>query len=227
MSQFSYQPSSAPQPTGSSALAIAALVCGCIGIFIPGVGIVAVILAIIALTRATMPPGAKGLAIAGLCVGAVSIITSLMCIGILLPALGKARQSARQLKSSTHVRQIGIALQSYAMVNKDWMPESADGLDRLVASGILAPEMLITPHAPDSSTTSYIYIPPSKPISNYPSPERFVIAYENPLLVRGSVNILFLDGHVEPVSASQLNQMLAKQGSTPVPGSTDGSPGGR
>lgn len=45
-----------------------------------------------------------------------------LLIGILLPALGKARESAKELKCLTQVRAMGTAFTYYADDNKDWYP---------------------------------------------------------------------------------------------------------
>lgn len=51
----------------------------------------------------------------------ISIIALL--IGILLPALGKARQASRHAASLSGLRQIGIALQAYATNNREVFPD--------------------------------------------------------------------------------------------------------
>jgi len=45
-----------------------------------------------------------------------------LLIGILLPALGKARESAKTAKCLANTRQIGIAMNGYATDQKDWIP---------------------------------------------------------------------------------------------------------
>jgi prepilin-type N-terminal cleavage/methylation domain-containing protein len=45
-----------------------------------------------------------------------------LLIGILLPALGQARESAKELKCLTQVRAIGTAFTYYADDNRDWYP---------------------------------------------------------------------------------------------------------
>jgi len=45
-----------------------------------------------------------------------------LLIGILLPALGKARESAKELKCLTQVRSVGTAFMFYADDNRDWYP---------------------------------------------------------------------------------------------------------
>jgi prepilin-type N-terminal cleavage/methylation domain-containing protein/prepilin-type processing-associated H-X9-DG protein len=50
-----------------------------------------------------------------------------LLIGILLPALNKARESARQAKCLNNMRQIALATISFAGENKGWMPGRAGG----------------------------------------------------------------------------------------------------
>ncbi len=47
-----------------------------------------------------------------------------LLVGILLPSLGKARESARQVKCSSNLRQIGLALISYASDHDSLFPPS-------------------------------------------------------------------------------------------------------
>ncbi len=66
----------------------------------------------------------------------ISIIALL--IGILLPALGMARKTARQMQSSTQVRGIHNALVTFAQGNKSYYPGlNSDGA--LEAGGLYAP----------------------------------------------------------------------------------------
>src|SRR5690242_3252419 len=80
-------------------LAIASLVLGIVGLLPligPVIALVGLILGIVAITKA--PEGQKGLAVAGTTVSGVAIFLScVISIGILLPALGKARNTARQV----------------------------------------------------------------------------------------------------------------------------------
>jgi prepilin-type processing-associated H-X9-DG protein len=50
-----------------------------------------------------------------------------LLIGILLPALNKARESARQVKCLSNIRQISLAIVSFAGENNGWMPGRAGG----------------------------------------------------------------------------------------------------
>ena len=50
-----------------------------------------------------------------------------LLIGILLPALNKARESARQVKCLSNMRQISLAVVSFAGENRGWMPGRGGG----------------------------------------------------------------------------------------------------
>lgn len=45
-----------------------------------------------------------------------------LLISMLLPALAKARESARAVKCGINVRSIGTAMSQYALANKEWVP---------------------------------------------------------------------------------------------------------
>jgi prepilin-type N-terminal cleavage/methylation domain-containing protein/prepilin-type processing-associated H-X9-DG protein len=51
-----------------------------------------------------------------------------LLIGVLLPALGKARDSARQVKCQSNIRQLSIALNQYATDFKEFFPPNANDL---------------------------------------------------------------------------------------------------
>ncbi len=104
-----------------------------------------------------------------------------LLIGILLPALGKARQAARQLKDSTQVRGILQALVVYAGSNNDNYPRpstldpvtntnqgntvaAANSREKdttrnifsiLIAGGSVPPEMLVSPSEANGSIRVY------------------------------------------------------------------------
>lgn len=64
---------------------------------------------------------------------------SLLQMGVLLPALGKARQQARLLKSNTQVRAVVQSMIVYANGNEDRLPASTQVL---IDEGYLTPELL-------------------------------------------------------------------------------------
>jgi hypothetical protein len=126
--------------------------------------------------RLTIPPGelqpapAKGSgAMVGIIIGAVvlglgCLIVVPLMVGIMLPALGKARSSARQIKDSTQVRGIHQGMVLWAQGNSDTyqVPSqidrgdstiaAADGKDLprhitsiLIFNGFISPEVCVSP----------------------------------------------------------------------------------
>ena len=107
-----------------SGLAITALVLS----LVPGVGLLGVIFGIAALltmNNSSPARSGKGLAIAGIVVGFVtSALGVLLCAGILLPVLGKARESARELKSRSQLALMTQSLLAYARTTGITSPRS-------------------------------------------------------------------------------------------------------
>jgi len=90
-------------PAKTSVMAIVSLVLGILGFCSAGLlGLVGLILGIIAIAGIRKSNGSKsgsGLAIAGITVGACSILMCPLYLGLLLPALAKARQEAHGVKA--------------------------------------------------------------------------------------------------------------------------------
>src|SRR5690242_21922832 len=49
-----------------------------------------------------------------------------LLIGILMPALSKARESARQVQCLSNIRQLSTAVISFTAEHKGWMPRSEE-----------------------------------------------------------------------------------------------------
>jgi hypothetical protein len=193
-----------PPATG---MAITSLVLGIVGLCLAPLGLVGLILGIIALSRSKSDParyGGGGVAIAGICLGGASLVVGCLSVGVLLPALGAARQSARQLKSATQMRNVGQALILYAQANQDWYPEpGADWTARLLKDGSITADVLTAPEDPPG-TMSYYYLPGYK--AQFDS--KRVILVERPGLRRNGGNVFFDDGHVDFLGAEDYQRLL-------------------
>lgn len=62
-----------------------------------------------------------------------------LLIGILLPALGKARETARAAGCLSNQRQIGVALMDYANQFRDFVPREASNMDEPAWARVLRP----------------------------------------------------------------------------------------
>jgi len=105
-------------------LAIAALICGIVGFCFFPLAIVALILGIIAMSNMRENQPGRGMALAGTILGGVGLALGIVAvlIAILLPALGAARRTARNMQNSTQLRGIHQGLITYANSNKGYLP---------------------------------------------------------------------------------------------------------
>jgi hypothetical protein len=199
-------------PTGMAvtALVLAILALFCFG---PLTGVLALILGIIAIVRAgEVPPraGGKGMAIAAVVVSGLGILSSIitipLIIGILLPALGAARNSAQQLQGSSNVRAIVQAIMTQSDSNSGRFPQTADGWQQnLIDTGFLAPGIFVSPRT-DGLGDDYFFVPGGR--SGFDATRMLV--YEDPALDPDHTLIGFADGHVERVEQARAMQMLGR-----------------
>ena len=115
-----------------SNLALWALILGIPGVCFAPLGLTALILGIIAVVQIADPQKAltgRGMAVTGIVLGGLSIVVVpilALLIGILLPAMGAARRTARMMKNTTQTRGLLQSLVTNANANNDYYV----GLDR-------------------------------------------------------------------------------------------------
>jgi hypothetical protein len=112
--------------------------------------------------------------------------------GILMPALAKVRQKARQNVSMTNLKHLGLRVIMYADEHDGKLPDSFEQAkeyykDTKILESPLKPKGFAGP--------SYIYVPGQS--LNEASPSTQIVAYENPEYCKDTIITLFLDGHVE------------------------------
>lgn len=183
-------------------LAIAAMVLGLCGLFCGLPGILGLILGIVCL--ATHRPG-RGMAITGIVMGAVSL---LIPVAIILPALGRARQLAKQSICASNLHGIYSAV---AMYEVDYSGNHPPDLQRLVPLGVATPDMFVcasrgVPLQPGQVRFDYFYFP-GYDANTAPATAIMACDYGQNHAGKGR-NVLYADGHVaftsERVFASEL-----------------------
>jgi predicted Zn finger-like uncharacterized protein/prepilin-type processing-associated H-X9-DG protein len=211
----------------SNPLAIASLICGCF-LCLPLVpGIAAIITGTLGMRRARDPAvTGKGMAIAGLTLGILNVVLWCAYFGlifaIMVPSMGMARQTANQVKCSSNLRQIGLALITYANQNRGAFPDTIEELVAVPGRGLTSAvyDCPTTPRAPPrtnspqalSGKIEYTYV--AKGLLNTASPTT-VLAYE-PVANHGTgCNVLYADGTVtfmvEPHASRIIQQVTAGQ----------------
>jgi prepilin-type processing-associated H-X9-DG protein len=193
-------------------LAMASLVLGIVGFCTVGIaGIVGVILGIVALVKASNEPQVdrgKGFAIAGIVTGAVSLLSSItvvpMMIAILLPSLSHSRELARRAVCGANLRSVEISLRSYAEEHGQEPPD----LTALVNEGWIGSVNCPVADPDTGQAISYLWI---RGVDC--SDAANVVAYEPLQNHRGEGgNVLFCDGHVEFVPQADWEQVLRHGG---------------
>lgn len=127
--------------------------------------------------------------------------------GVMLPALGQAREAAREVKSMTQVRGIVQGVITYAGNHEDSMPPS---LEALVADGTLPAEYLESPFGPAIDGGDDFTFRQSMPgMERFSFDSQRIIAIDRAMLIdRYETSVGFADGHVEKMSFWELEEYL-------------------
>ena len=137
----------------------------------------------------------------GLEVSLSSVAGAGVAMGVALPALAKARDQARNAASMSNLKQIGLGLHMYGKDHQDNLPADLEQAKSYWGNA----RVLESPRKPkDSAGPSYIYIP-GQSLSMNPGN---MVAYENPEFSADSLNVLFLDGHVERMKPDAFRREL-------------------
>ena len=183
-----------PPPGASKALAICALVFGCLG-FIPLLGLTGIVLGAIAL--AGKKPG-KGLALTGLILGLVLASGSTVAS---LYFLGKVREKARQATCLANLNTIGTGMQMYATENEDRYPEN---FEALIKDGMIFEGCLKCPSSRSGRECDYVYLKPERD-----APYGAIAACDRKGNHEDLRNVLYVSGSVGPITESQFQRELA------------------
>lgn len=117
------------------------------------------------------------------------IAVIIILAGFLMPALSRARRQARRVECINNLKQVGIALQSYALDYNGNFPSDLSDLTTDYLSGQNA--ILICPEG------GAIYVPnPAVTNISVSANAAHVRCPNNPHLGPNQINVLFVDGHV-------------------------------
>lgn len=190
---------------GSSGLAIASLVTGILGVCIPLVGLVGVGLGVWSLVR--RPTAGRGLAIAGIATGGAGLLLSTCMLGLLLPALAKARDTARTVKSSIQMRELVRVLNdrdsSLEAMGKDGNLKAGDNLESILAErGISA--LFVSPRG-DAAAPGYVYVYLADEDTFDPD---VPLLLEDPNLRAETLTVVYGDGEFEAMSRENFDLLV-------------------
>jgi predicted Zn finger-like uncharacterized protein/prepilin-type processing-associated H-X9-DG protein len=209
-------------PKKTNGWAIASVICGALGcLFVTG--ICAIIFGIIGLNKTRDPSvGGKAMSITGISLGGALLLLSPCLVSIMLPSLGRARETANRVKCASNMRQIGQALLLYANENRGAYPPKLE--DLLLTQDITA-EVFTCPSSNDTRSPgataaqqaaqlsagghlSYVFVGQRM---NSSSPANAVLLYE-PMTNHNNDggNFLFGDGHVEFLTRQTAQQVISQ-----------------
>lgn len=190
------------QDSGGNGFALAALITSIPALCIPLFGVLGIALGIVHLSRRRST--GNGMAIAGIVIGACGLLLSaVMMLGLLLPALAKARSTAREVKSQTQMQLVYRALRTREL-NNQAMPAGGVDLQTTLGSEV-SPNMWQAP-ADDIGFPggSYLYLPPRKGADRTTT----LLITERPEIGAARLNITLLDGTSRTASHDEVMAML-------------------
>ncbi|MBN2210314.1 MAG: DUF4190 domain-containing protein [Sedimentisphaerales bacterium] len=225
----------------TSGLAVASLVLGIIGILLGPLALIGLILGVAALIQIIRHPQrlqGQGLAIAGMCVSLAALVLFslfISAITMFIPAMGRARELANQVKCATQLNGIGKAI---ALYQNDFGGACPPDLQTLMATEDLVPDMFICPSIEiaepvtgakeeleargqvwslDNQGVMWVYFPEGISFAyrgadlTMNDPADMIVAYDkagnHP---DGRRNVLFLDSHVKKMEEKELLELIDK-----------------
>lgn len=143
--------------------------------------------------------------------GLVGIAVIGAMAGALLPAMSRARESAKQVKSMSTLRSITQGVMMYAAEHDDQLPPS---LDAIMAEYLVGLDMN-SPFGPawdGAGDYGYRSDLGGETFASFPHPSSTIVAIDRAMLLNhGNTAAAFLDGHVEFVDSGVLSRYLEQE----------------
>ncbi|MCJ8329830.1 MAG: DUF1559 domain-containing protein [Lentisphaeria bacterium] len=155
--------------------------------------------------------------------------------GMALPVLSKAREKARRVNCNANLKQIGLALLMYSGDQNGTFPPDLGSLNELeimnVSKVYVCPsskKMIVPQNTADlrKGVGGYVYVKGLR--DDNTNATTTILAYDKPENHPGGqwMNFLFVDGHVEGIGASSIEDALKKRSNWIVKGLNDKKPVG-
>lgn len=134
------------------------------------------------------------------------LIVPAVGVGVMLPALEKARERANQLKSATQVRSLIQALIVYGAGNGGNPPSS---MQDLIDDGFIMPDLLVSPMGSAfDGGPDYTVRLTKQAVDSYNA--QYIVAIDRAAFMNGEweINVGFADAHVEMLELYRLEELL-------------------
>jgi hypothetical protein len=132
----------------------------------------------------------------------------IVLLGVFLwPRPGNSKTAEAERVSSQNLRNIAQALISYAYTHDGLFPPNEDWPDRLIRTGMIPQEMLVSP-ASDGDNDEYIYLGGGTPTTFGAAR---ILLYEDPDHFARGVNVAWSDAHTEWMKPDAFEARLARQ----------------
>jgi hypothetical protein len=137
------------------------------------------------------------------------LVVPALAAGVLLPALGQARETANGLVASTQIRVLVQSVILYSSSNNDGYPDS---IGQLMELGLAEPELLISPFGPayDGGKDVTIRKFAEGEFANHMFDYQCIVAIDRAMYVNGieTIAVGFADSHVELLTRGQILEYL-------------------
>ncbi|MBN4074087.1 DUF4190 domain-containing protein [bacterium AH-315-E10] len=166
----------------------------------------------------------EGLALSGLITGYIGILIIpvffILGAAMMLPVLSSARDKARQINDANNLKQIGLGLIMSAGDKQGQFPDSTADLiddDYMILGKIWICPASQTPiptsanQVRDGSGTDYVYLGKGASDDMQDAYLTVLMHTKPDLFVRPWMNFLFVDGHVEGLPVSSLEEAVAQR----------------
>ncbi|MHC4218195.1 MAG: hypothetical protein ACYSU7_07020 [Planctomycetota bacterium] len=128
--------------------------------------------------------------------------------GVMLPAVGKARENAKAMKSAAQVRELAVAMMIYAADNDDAAPPDLKAL-----ADYIDPRLLHSPFGPVSDGRGDFWMNTSlKRLSQSRFPDQQVAFYDRAMYEHShELAVGFFDGHIQVMDTWEFETLIEEE----------------